>query len=130
AGWVSFKTRDYLDQSFIRLEGGSYGYYRAVAGIDLLGKAAAARGEGAYIAGEFGFNRGYFDRPQDFNRANLTGKYTRNLGKDRMISLAASGFRSSWDASGQIPERAVATGMIGRFGEIDRESGSTGRYNL
>jgi hypothetical protein len=130
AGWVGFKTKDHLDQSFFRLEGGSYGYYRAVAGIDLLGEAGAARNEGAYIAGEFGYNRGYFDRPQDFSRINLIGKYTRNLGGDRLLSVSASGFSSSWDASGQIPERAVASGLIGRFGEIDKESGSTSRYNL
>jgi hypothetical protein len=130
AGWIAFKTKDRLENSFIRMEGGSFGYYRTVAGIDLLGKAGAARNEGAYIAGEFGFNRGYFDRPQDFNRMNLTGKYTRQLGKDRLLSITLGGFKSDWDASGQIPERAVASGLIGRFGEIDKESGSTGRYNL
>ena len=130
AGWVEFKTKDHLDNSFVKLEGGSYGYYRAVAGIDLLGRAGAVRNEGAYVAGEFGYNRSYFDRPQDFNRINLTGKYTKQLGKDRLLSVTASGFKSDWDASGQIPERAVASGLIGRFGEIDKESGSTSRYNL
>ncbi len=130
AGWVDFKTRDFLEQSFIRLEGGSFGYVRAVAGLDLLGEAGAARKEGAWIAGEFGFNRGYFERPQDFSRINLSGKYTKRIGKDRLVSVAVSGFNSSWDASGQIPERAVASGMISRFGEIDREAGSTSRYSV
>ncbi len=130
AGWAEFKTKNYLDNSFLKLEGGTYGYFRAVTGIDLLGKAGAARSEGAYIAGEFGYNRSYFDRPQDFNRINLTGKYTKSLGKDKLLSITAGGFTSAWDASGQIPERAVADGTIGRFGEIDKEGGKTSRYNL
>lgn len=130
AGWAEFKTRNYLDNSFVKLEGGTYGYVRAVTAIDLLGKAAAARNEGAYIAGEYGYNRSYFDRPQDFNRINLIEKYTKQFSRDRLLSITASGFKSSWDASGQIPERAVADGTIGRFGEIDKEGGKTSRYNL
>ncbi len=130
AGWVEFKTRKYLDNSFIKLEGGSYGYFRSVAAINLLGKGAAARNEGAYIAGEYAYNRSYFDRPQNFNRINLTGKYTKQIDKNKLFSITATGFSSTWDASGQIPERAVEEGLIGRFGEIDKEGGKTSRYNL
>jgi hypothetical protein len=130
AGWVGFRTRNYLDNSFIKLEGGQYGYSRAVVGLDLLGKGAGNRTDGAYVAGEFAYNRGYFDAPQDFNRINLTGKYTKQIGKDKLFSLTLSGFRSRWDASGQVPDRAVAQGIIGRFGEIDGEMGSTSRYSI
>ncbi len=130
AGWVDFRTRNYLDNSIVKAEGGMYGYFRTMAAINLLGKEAAARNEGAYIAGEYAYNRSYFDRPQDFNRINLTGKYTRQLGRDRLLSLTASGFSSTWDASGQVPDRAVAAGMISRFGEIDVEGGKTSRYNF
>lgn len=130
AGWVDFKTRNYLDNSFIKLEGGTYGYFRTVAAVNLLGKEAAARNEGAYLAGEYAYNRGYFDQPQDFNRINFTGKYTRQIDKNKQFSITASGFTSMWDASGQVPERAVAQGLISRFGEIDHEQGKTSRYNL
>ncbi len=37
AGWVDFRTRTALDRSFVKLEAGQYGTYRAVAGLDLLG---------------------------------------------------------------------------------------------
>lgn len=130
AGWAEFTTKNYLENSFIKAEGGTYGYFRTVAAVNLLGKDSATGNEGAYIAGEYSYNRSYFDRPQDFNRLNLTGKYTRQLGPDRQFSVTASGFSSGWDASGQIPERAVAAGSINRFGEIDAESGKTSRYNL
>jgi len=130
AGWVDFSTKNYLDNSFIKAEGGTYGYFRSVAAVNLLGKDAAGGNEGAYIAGEYAYNRSYFDRPQDFNRINLTGKYTRQLGRDRLFSLTASGFSSNWEASGQVPERAIASGIIGRFGEIDGEGGKTSRYHV
>lgn len=130
AGWVAFKTRNYLDNSFVKAEGGNYGYFRSVAAVNLLGKTADTRHEGAYVAGEYAYNRGYFDQPQNFNRLNLTGKYTRQIDEHRRFSITATGFSSSWDASGQIPERAVDEGIIGRFGELDHESGKTSRYNL
>ena len=130
AGWVDFRTRNYLDNSIVKVEGGMYGYFRTMAAINLLGTKAAARNEGAYIAGEYAYNRSYFDRPQDFNRLNLTGKYTRQLGRDRLLSITATGFSSTWDASGQVPERAVASGLISRFGEIDAEGGKTSRYHV
>lgn len=130
AGFATFKTFDHLDNSFVKAEGGLYGYFRSVAAVDLLN---SKRGDGktsAYLAGEYCYNRGYFDVPQNFNRMNLSGKYTVQLAQDKQLSLTLSGFRSNWDASGQVPERAVAEGIIGRFGELDHESGKTSRYNL
>lgn len=130
AGWVDFKTKNYLDNSFVKMEGGTYGYFRTVAAVNLLGQEAAAKNEGAYVAGEYAYNRGYFEQSQDFNRINLTGKYTRQISRNKLFSITASGFTSMWDASGQIPERAVSEGLISRFGELDHESGKTSRYNV
>ncbi|MFT4834203.1 MAG: hypothetical protein ACI8WP_000962, partial [Flavobacteriaceae bacterium] len=45
--------------------------------------------------------------------------------------VSASHFSSTWDASGQIPERAVRSGQISRFGALDdTEGGSTSRTNF
>ncbi|RYE25191.1 MAG: TonB-dependent receptor [Sphingobacteriales bacterium] len=128
AGWVEFKTKEYLDNSFVKVEGGNFGYARTAAGINILDKKSG--NQTAYIAGEYVYNRGYFDAPQDFNRMNLTGKYTAHIGDNKVFSATLSGFRSNWDASGQVPERAVAEGLISRFGEIQKEDGKTSRYNL
>jgi outer membrane receptor for Fe3+-dicitrate len=130
AGFAAFKTLDHLDNSFVKAEGGLYGYFRSVAAVDLLNSRQGDGKTSAYLAGEYCYNRGYFDVPQNFNRMNLTGKYTVQLAQDKQLSLTLSGFRSNWDASGQVPERAVAEGIIGRFGELDHESGKTSRYNL
>jgi hypothetical protein len=130
AGWVEYKTRTALDQSFVKTEGGMFGYFRTVAGISLLDKNSGRNNQEAYVMGEYNYNRSYFDAPQHFNRFNLTGKYTAYLDRDKILSLTGSGFSSGWDASGQVPDRAVAEGLISRFGEIDGESGKTSRYNL
>jgi outer membrane receptor protein involved in Fe transport len=128
AGFVEFNTKKHLDNSFVKLEGGTYGYFRSVAAIDLLGKTNIKNQE-AYVAGEYSYNRSYFDVPQNFNRVNVMGKYTNYLSKDKMLSFTASAFRSNWHASGQVPERAVERGDIGRFGELSPEEGATSRYN-
>jgi hypothetical protein len=130
AGFAEFHTKDQLDNSFIQAETGMFGYYRTVAGIDLLNGKNTGKNS-AYIAGEYLYNPGYFDASQDFNRINLAGKYTAHLSGDKLLKIGLSAFRSNWDASGQVPERAVASGMIGRFGAIDaNEGGNTSRYNL
>jgi len=59
------------------------------------------------------------------------GKYTADLSDNGQLSILASHFSSKWDASGQIPERAVNQGLITRFGAIDdTEGGETHRTNI
>lgn len=131
AGLVRFRTEDVLKSSFLKVEGGQFGTARAVGGFNLLGKNAARRNQHAYLASETYYSDGYFDSPQAFRRLNLFGKYTALSDDDQRISLSASAFQSSWNASGQIPERAVKSGLIGRFGAIDdNEGGLTSRYNF
>jgi outer membrane receptor for Fe3+-dicitrate len=57
-------------------------------------------------------------------------KYRTKLNDNNYLSLTGTGFTSSWDASGQIPDRAVENGSIGFYGAIDdKEGGKTSRYN-
>ena len=75
--------------------------------------------------------KGYFDNPQNFNRLNIFGKYHGKIGEKNTLNLSASTFSSKWKASGQIPERALQSGLIGYFGAIDpNEGGNTGRTNI
>ena len=130
AGFVSFKTMNSLDNSFVKTEGGMYDYFRTVAGINLLNRKQSDSHQDAYIMGEYGYNRGYFDMSQHFNRFNLMGKYTNYISTDKIVTLTLSGFNSYWDASGQLPTRAVAEGIAGRYGGLDPEGGATSRYNM
>lgn len=131
AGYVGFKTRNALDNSFVKADGGMYDYFRTAAGFNLLNKDQGANmHQDAYVIGEYSYNRSYFDAPQNFNRFNLMGKYTNYLSSNKILSLTFSGFHSYWDASGQIPTRAVEQGVVGMYGALDPESGKTGRYNM
>ena len=128
AGYVDFQTREKLEKSQLSLEYGRFNSSRIVALLDLLGKV---ENHHAYIAGEYVLSDGPFESPQNFNRINLMGKYTVKLPGEDKLSILATHFQSSWDASGQIPVRAVENGLISRFGAIDdTEGGITGRTNL
>ena len=128
AGYVDFQTKDKLDNSLFGLEYGQFNTSRMVGMFDLLGNSEKQH---AYIASEYLLTDGPVESPQNFNRFNLMGKYTVNLPNNDKLSVLASHFTSKWDASGQIPERAVNAGLITRFGSIDdTEGGLTSRSNL
>ena len=128
AGYVGLNTWDRLPQSQIKVEAGRFNSLRALAMVDLLGKANRQEGHNAYVAADLQFTDGPFESKQHFYRLNLAGKYTGLLNENNLLKVQASTFRSRWDASGQIPERAVDS--IGRFGAIDdTEGGKTHRTN-
>ncbi len=127
AGYVGFQTKDRLDQSMIGIDAGQFNTLRAMGMFNLLDTT----NQHAYLAGEYLLSDGPFESSQNFSRANVMGKYTSFLGDGTKISVLASHFTSTWDASGQIPQRAVDAGLISRFGAIDdTEGGSTSRTNV
>jgi hypothetical protein len=131
AGYAGLFTRPSINSNSIKLEGGLFDTYRTVGMFNLLGEAAKARQQHAYLATEYMFTNGYFESPQHFNRLNIFGHYQGMISKDKILSVSLSTFRSRWDASGQIPKRAVDSGMITRFGAIDdTEGGNTSRQNI
>ncbi len=128
AGYVAFETKEKLDNSLVSFEVGQFNTLRTVGLFDLLGDSNK---HSAYLATEYLLTDGPFDSDQNFNRFNLMGKYTLSLPNNDKLSVLASHFTSKWDASGQVPQRAVDSGRIGRFGAIDdTEGGLTSRTNL
>lgn len=128
AGYVNFKTKDRIDNSMFGMEFGQFNTFRTVGLFDLLGKQEK---HNAYVATEYIMTDGPVESPQNFKRFNIMGKYNVNLNGGDRLSVILSTFESSWDASGQIPQRAVDSGMITRFGAIDdTEGGTTGRTNI
>ena len=127
AGYVAFKTKDELDNNFVKTEYGSFNTFRALTGFNLIEKENSS----AYFASEFQLSDGPFESSQNFRRINLFGKYTKRFDDGDKFSISLSKFRSEWDASGQIPQRLVDDGVISRFGAVDdTEGGETGRTNL
>lgn len=127
AGYVDFVTKQKLKNNTLKLEAGQFNTYR------LLGmfKVSDNKNHHAYVATEYSSSDGPFESPQNFNRINLYGKYTGTLNNKDKIGITLSQFSSKWDASGQVPQRAVNRGLITRFGAIDdTEGGQTSRSNL
>ncbi|MEW6298576.1 MAG: TonB-dependent receptor plug domain-containing protein [Thermodesulfobacteriota bacterium] len=83
------------------------------------------------VANEVYFSDGPFDHPDNFLKYNFFGKLTLSPTPDSRLSLWTSVYTGDWDASGQIPLRAVRSGLTDRFGSIDpTEGGKSDRQNI
>ncbi|HEY0741596.1 MAG TPA: TonB-dependent receptor [Chryseosolibacter sp.] len=130
AGYASFNTRTTLDQNMVKIEGGRFGTLRNVNAVNIISDDEGEWRQNAYVASEYFRTDGFFEAHQHFNRLNLVGRYNATRGDKESVSIGLSTFNSRWDASGQIPLRAVANGTITRFGSIDpTEGGETSRSN-
>lgn len=128
AGWINFQTKKVLDENFLKAEVGQFQTYRVVGGTNLIHKSIK---NNLFLAGEYNYSDSFFKASQRFNRLNLLGKYHSHLTPHTNLTITASTFWSRWDASGQIPVRAVQNGSIGFFGAIDStEGGQTARTNV
>jgi outer membrane cobalamin receptor len=126
AGYMDLGTKKILDRNLVSMEMGKYNLLRGLGMFKLL----EGDKDNAYVASEYMVTNGFFDSPQNFNRFNVMGRYNHKDDENE-INLTASHFQSKWDASGQIPQRAVDDGRIGRFGAIDdTEGGNTSRTSL
>lgn len=126
AGYANIHTRSSLKSSSIQVEGGQFNSLRTVGLFNLMNTDE----ESAYFATAYNRTDGPFESDQNFSRLNLMGKYNKRIGDD-LLSLQLSHFSSLWTASGQIPKRAVSSGLIDRFGAInDTEGGQTSRSDL
>ena len=128
AGYVSFSTFNSIPKSSIQIEGGRFNSFRSLVMIDLLKKNKDK--QSAYVAADFNYTDGPTISKQKFNRFNFFTKYNLAITEKTSMTALLSAFKSRWDASGQVPQRAIESGLISRFGSIDpTEGGNTERYN-
>jgi outer membrane cobalamin receptor len=131
AAYVNFKTKDFIEENSFKAEAGQFDTYRLSGLLKVLNKSTEKTRQQFYVGSEYLSSQGYFESPQDFKRSNIMGKYTAWFSNQTQLSIIASAFNSMWNASGQIPDRAVRSGMISRFGAIDdTEGGKTSRINF
>jgi outer membrane receptor protein involved in Fe transport len=91
----------------------------------LVGLASPRLGRGtSLLAGEIGYTDGPFEHPQRFRRASAFGKWKGDLAGGE-LGFASTFYAAHWNQSGQIPEREVEAGRLGRFGAIDPSEGGT-----
>ncbi|MFZ4634852.1 MAG: TonB-dependent receptor [Saprospiraceae bacterium] len=131
AGYVGFQTKNALDRNMIKFQTGMFDTYRALGMFKLIDRQQGNRTHNAYVATDYFFSNNYFDSPQAYNRFSFMGKYNGTVNENTYLTAMVQSFTSSWDASGQIPDRAVDSGQIGFFGAIDdTEGGNTNRTNV
>jgi outer membrane receptor protein involved in Fe transport len=131
AAYVDFSTKEFLETNSVKAEAGQNNTQRIVGLMKLFNKSNEKNRRQFYVASEYLTTDGYFESPQDFLRFNLMGKYNAWFGNHSQLSVTASNFKSKWNASGQIPDRAVKEGIISRLGAIDdTEGGMTSRTHI
>jgi outer membrane cobalamin receptor len=128
AGYVSFGTFKNIAKSLVQVEAGRFNSFRKLVMLDLLKKNKDK--QSAYLAADFNYTDGPTINKQNFKRFNIFGKYNLSITDNTQFTASLSSFKSSWDASGQIPTRAVEDGSLERFGSLDpSEGGNTERHN-
>jgi hypothetical protein len=115
-----FKT---LSQNFFKVEGGMYGYGRAVFGAS----QKLGRGNLLYGGEEYYYN-GPWTHPDAYNKIN--GLLTYSQGDDANgESITARAYHGKWNSSDQIPVTAVP--LVGFFGALNpADGGHSQRFSL
>jgi hypothetical protein len=115
-----FKT---LPKNYVKVEGGMYGYGRAVFG------ASQKLGLGNLLyGGEAYYDNGPWVHPDAFNK--IKGILTYSQSDDASgVSITARGYHGKWHSSDQIPVSAVP--LVGLYGTLDpTDGGHSQRYSL
>ncbi len=125
AGGASLFLRKSLAQPSFKFEVGEDRYRRSV------GAASQALGRGILFGG---FEIKSYDGPwrNEQNLKKVSGMARYSVGdRNEFLSILAMAYDNEWLASDQIPQRAVESGRISRFGQIDETlGGSSSRYSL
>jgi hypothetical protein len=118
AGTAAFKTVDTL-RPFAQLQAGEFGFVRGVVG----GSTDLGSGD-LLIVGDAQFYDGPWVLAENLERFAGLVKYSFG-GETRRFSLQVNAYDARWTSTDQVPERAVASGLIDRFGNIDDDLGGT-----
>lgn len=125
AGAVSMSYVDKLPQGIANYGVGQQGFMRGLAA------KSHEVGAGHFLyAFELLTKDGPWIKEENYKKFNGVLRYSQNTGSTR-FNITAMGYGGSWNATDQIPERAVAGGLISRLGNIDpSDGGKAHRFSL
>jgi hypothetical protein len=125
AGAMDLVYRRRFDDPLLSLSVGEDHYLRGV----FAGSAGV--GDGDLLWGlEYGQTDGPWVLEENLERANALVKYSSGTAQEG-YSISASLYDGAWQSTDQIPERAVLSGALDRFGYVDPTGGGeTHRYAL
>lgn len=119
AGAANINYVSRMDGPLLLVSAGDQGWAR------FLGAASPQFGSG-YLLGalEVSHNDGPWDRPDDYRKVNGVVRYSQGDNRNG-VSVTGMGYWADWDATDQVPRRAVRSGLISRFGHLDPTDGGT-----
>jgi len=125
AGGAELHLKSKLDAPFATVEAGENALGRVALGTS----QRVGRGD-LLLGGELKSYGGPWALEEQIRKMSGLARYSRQRNASR-FSLLGMVYHNKWNATDQIPERAVENGAIGRFGYIDgTDGGSTHRYSL
>jgi hypothetical protein len=133
AGAINFVPYDRLSESVAKLEIGQFNTQRYL----VMGSPRTGPFSGedpalsAVLAVEGDATDGPFRNPDDFDSYKLYARFNAKLSDTQKLTFWSSWYSGTWNASGEIPLRAVDDGEISRFGSIDpSQGGDSQRFNV
>ncbi len=126
AGSMNMKYFTTLKKGSIKLEGGSFDHRRAL----VMDSFQSLRGTFIY-AGESSFYKGPYSTPDNYKKSNSVIGYSFG-DESKGYSIKSSAYGGKWNATNQIPERAIERGRnpysldndgLGRFESGDTSDG-------
>ena len=125
AGSARIRLADKLPQGQASVSVGQHGYVRGVVADSV------AAGSGTLLYGlEVNRNNGPWDVPERVRKVSGVLRYSQGTA-DNGYSVTAMAYKNSWNATDQVPLRAVESGQIGRFGSLaPSDGGDTSRTSL
>lgn len=125
AGYTRMFTPGKMPQGLLKFTGGEFGYYRALAADSI--KIGAGD---LLAAGEFNAYDGVWQQPEDLGKYNGQLRYSLDH-DDWGLSISAKAYHASWNATNQIPQRAIDNGTLDLYGSMDTsDGGDSQRYSL
>ena len=125
AGAVSLNYANTLAQGIASVGLGQNGFRRVL----LADSPKLASGNLLYAL-EAMHNDGPFVHPDDYGKLNGVLRYSQGDVANG-FNVAVMGYHARWNATDQIPKRAVDAGQLGRFDAIDpSDGGESHRYSL
>ena len=153
AGSANFKLFDLLPKNLASFEIGEHGYYRGlIAGslsLDVSAPfnapspgeknpgskppapaAAVPETNALTYALEYNSYDGPWLLPEKYQRYTGLLKWFKG-DEDNHVSLTFMGYHGSWQSSDQVAQRAITSGLISRFGNLNAtDGGKSQRYSL
>ena len=117
AGAANINYLNVLDRPLLNLSAGEEGWGRVLAAV------SPSVGAGTLLAAlEVNRMDGPWERPDDYERINGVVRYSRGDNRNG-FSITGMSYQADWSSTDQVPQRAIDSGLITRFGNLDDSDG-------